>query len=159
MAFLPENEIRRLLKHVHPQIQESEQFAMIEDELRGEDAEEFLREPDILAYFPAFFEILIHFETTWQLKVIPHAHLRMVQRGVTRTNIVEMFQRFLDQSQVDGFPLLPGPYAITGHIEKKLPPITLRLDIDTVIESTGTGHVVTIIVGRSESGLSNVIEI
>ena len=47
MSRLREEEIRRLLRYLRQQIEDQEYLAEIEDELRGEDAEEFLRERGI----------------------------------------------------------------------------------------------------------------
>jgi hypothetical protein len=52
MARLREEEIRRLLSYFRQRIQDTDRLAEVEDELRGEYAEEFLREPDVLVYFP-----------------------------------------------------------------------------------------------------------
>lgn len=159
MGYLPEDEIRRLVSYLRPLIQDVETLAAIEDELRSEDAEEFLREPDLLNYFPALIEKLLLCETNWQLRVIPHARLRMVQRGISWETLLDLFRRFVEYAHSEGFPVLPGPYAITGWQDLRSALITLRLDIDVVDEGETKAHVVTLVFGRSESGSSNVIEV
>ena len=49
MGRLRDEEIRRLLRYLRQQIEDQEYLAEIEDELRGEDAEEFLRERSSVA--------------------------------------------------------------------------------------------------------------
>ncbi len=63
MAKLKSDEIRRLAAHLKKQINDVERFNFIEDELSGEEATEFIREPEILSYFTES-EIDIDFEET-----------------------------------------------------------------------------------------------
>ncbi len=51
MAKLRSDEIRRLTAYLKKQINDAELFNAIEGELRGEEATELLREPEILSYF------------------------------------------------------------------------------------------------------------
>ena len=61
MAKLKNDEIRRLMAHLKKRTNDAEQFNFIEDELRGEEATEFIREPEMLSYFTES-EIEIDFE-------------------------------------------------------------------------------------------------
>ncbi len=47
MAKLKSGEIRRLTAHLKKQTNDVEQLNFIEDELSGEEATEFIREPEI----------------------------------------------------------------------------------------------------------------
>src|SRR5205085_10018735 len=97
MGRLRDEEIRRLLRYLRQRIEDQEYLAEIEDELRGEDAEEFLREPELLAYFPEQAVELIAVAAKWLLHIIPHAYLRMVQRDIKQTSVAKMFKRFVEK--------------------------------------------------------------
>jgi hypothetical protein len=144
MARLRQEEIRRLLSHLRQRISDAELLAQIEDELRSDDGEEFLRKPEILAHFPALTESLTAGGLQWHLRVIPHAHLRMVQRGVKPDSVKRLFQRFVENSIVSGEVISPGPYAVAGRPEPRSRRLSLRVDIDLVTDIVGEAHVVTL---------------
>jgi hypothetical protein len=60
MGRLRTEEVRRLLRYLSERVGNPEQLAEIEDGLRDEDAEEFLREPDVLTYFPELILAIRH---------------------------------------------------------------------------------------------------
>src|SRR5947199_8211742 len=110
MGRLRDEEIRRLLRYLRQRIEDQEYLAEIEDELRGADAEEFLREPELLAYFPEQAEELIAASSNWMLRIIPHAYLRMVQRGIKQTSVAKMFTRFIEKCAAEEKAITAGPY-------------------------------------------------
>lgn len=95
MAKISDAEVRRLLSYLKRFIDE-EKLAEIEDELRGDYAEEFLREPDLLQYFPELLLEITAGNKNWKLRVIPHAHLRMVQRAIKLADLSTFFRSFIE---------------------------------------------------------------
>ncbi len=95
MSALRDDEIRRLLKFLREQIQDAEKLAFIEDELHSDFGAEFLREPEILSYFPIETISILKPETIWKLKIISYTRMRMTQRGIKREEIINLFERFL----------------------------------------------------------------
>jgi hypothetical protein len=75
MGRLRTEEVRRLLRYLSERTGNPEQLAEIEDALSDEDAEEFLREPDLLTYFPEQTVEIAAAGAKWQLRIIPHAQL------------------------------------------------------------------------------------
>ena len=97
MARRRDDEVRRLLAYLRRRIGDPAALSEIEGELRGEYGTEYLREPGVLAYFPALEEEVTSAGGRWRLRVIPHARLRMVQRGVSLPTVVGVFERFLER--------------------------------------------------------------
>jgi|SRR5437870_1627473 len=85
MARLRTEEVRRLMNYLSQQIRDPKRLAEIEDALRDEYAEEFLREPELLVYFPEHTAEIFASGANWRLRIIPHALLRMVQRATSIT--------------------------------------------------------------------------
>src|SRR6266480_3451752 len=96
MGLLRREEVRRLLKYLRERIEDQDQLAQIEDELSGEFAEEVIREPEILALFPQLSDEVVVAATILRLRVSPHAHLRMTQRGMRLSDMSALFRRFLE---------------------------------------------------------------
>lgn len=92
------------------QIKDETLLAGIEDTLRGDEAQEYLREPEILAYFPEVAEDFDAGGLRWRLRVIPHARLRSVQRGIFTPSIVELFRCFVEFNQQQGAVITVGSY-------------------------------------------------
>ncbi|MDQ3061424.1 MAG: hypothetical protein M3R14_00955 [Acidobacteriota bacterium] len=147
MAKLKSDEIRRLTAHLKKRTNDAEQFNFIEDELRGEEATEFIREPEILSYFTES-EIEIDFEETkWILKMIRYTHLRMIQRGISRDTIIKLFKRFIELCRKNNEVITVGAYTIFGKSDSQSKSITLRIDVDDVSDKKGKAHTVTVFVG------------
>lgn len=159
MKRLSDAEIRRLLNHLRDQITDFKDFAEIEDELRGEFAEEFLREPEILSYFPALQEQMEINSVKWVLRIIPHARLRMTQRAVSQATVRSFFQRFIEFCDARGEVVTTGPYAIRGRAKPRDAILTLRFDIDVVSDETGQAHLVTVVIGQSDSGRETTVDL
>jgi len=128
MGRLRTEEVRRLLRFLSERVGNPKQLAEIEEALRDEDAEEFLREPDLLTYFPEQTVEIAATGAEWQLRIIPHALLRMVQRGISQTSVAELFRRFVEFYSTSEQVIVTGPYTIFGRTSGKL--ITLRADVD-----------------------------
>ena len=96
MARLRAEEVRRLMNYLSQQIGDAGRIAEIEDALRDEYGKEFLREPDLLIYFPEQTSELVAAGTSWRLRFIPHALLRMVQRGISPSAATDLFRRFVE---------------------------------------------------------------
>jgi hypothetical protein len=147
MAKLRSDEIRRLTAYLKKQINDAELFNAIEGELRGEEATELLREPEILSYFS---ESVVEIEVDkmkWRLRIIRYSHLRMIQRGISRDTVVNFFKRFVEFSRDNGEIIIVGAYSILGKSDSKSKLITLRIDVDEVSEEKGAAHTVTVFVG------------
>lgn len=158
MARLRDDELRRLMNYLSRQIQDAERLAEIEDALSDEHAEEFLREPDLLIYFPEQTCEVVITQTRWQLRAISHAYLRMVQRGISLKTTEDLFRRFIEQCQASEQVITTGPYTIFGKTSPRGKSITLRVDIDAVTDDSGRARVVTVFVGRSGNEEITVID-
>src|SRR5919205_1236614 len=148
MGLLRPEEIRRLVKYLREQIEDTDKLAQIEDELSGEFGDELIREPEILAYFPQVSDEFVIGATRWNLRVIPHAHLRMIQRGMRLSDLSRLFQRFLERYRTIHEVVSPGAYIILGRPKARMPKITLRVDVDSVTDELGQSHAVTMYLGR-----------
>ena len=149
MAGLRADQLRRLISYLSRRIQDTERLAEIEDELRDEYAEEFLREPDLLIYFPEETIEIVAANVTWLLRFIPHALLRMVQRGIPQAVAADLFRRFVEKSSAQGQIITVGPYTISGQTGPRGKAVTLRADVDHVADTSGEAHVVTVLIGLS----------
>ena len=127
MGRLRTEEVRRLWRYLSERLEDPERLAEIEDALRDEDAEEFLREPDLLTYFPEQTVEIAAAGAKWQLR-ITHALLRMVQRGISQTSVAELFRRFVEPYSASEQVIVTGPYTIFGRTRGKLitPPCRCR---------------------------------
>src|SRR5215213_7642093 len=150
MGFLRHEEVLRLLRHLRGRVESAERLAEIEDELRGEFAEEFLREPDLLIYFPEISDEFIADGGLWRLLFIQHAHLRMVQSGLSKYDISTLFSRFIEKYARSGQAIAVGPYNIWGCPKPRASTVTLRADIDTLDDEDNRAHVVTVFMGRGD---------
>ena len=150
MARLRAEEVLRLMNYLSQQVADPERLAEIEDALRGEYGEEFLREPDLLIYFPAQTSEILTAGASWHLRFIPHALLRSVQRGVSPNAVADLFRRFVEASSASELIIAAGPYTIFGRTEPRGKLITLRADVDVVTDESGQAHAVTVLVGRAD---------
>lgn len=157
MAFLRDDEIRRLLAYLRRQISDSEQLAVIEDKLKSEFGAEFLREPEILTFFPEQKLEIKFTDANWTLRIIPYTSLRMIQRGFSLELISGLFQKFLEFCRANDETITIGAYTLFGKPFPRSPPVTLRIDIDEIKEAFGKAHTVTVFVGRGDA--DNTIEI
>lgn len=144
MSSLRDAEVRRLLAHLRQYIQGAEHIAGVEDELRDEFAEEFLREPDLLIYFPELIEKFIIAGMEWELRIIPHAHLRIIQRGISSVVVSALFTRFIEEYVASGQVISIGHYSIVGKATPRAVTVTVRADVDVVADEKGQAHIVTI---------------
>ena len=97
MASLRDDEVRRLLKYLRRRVDDDERLAEIEQELRSEFGEDLLREPDLLTYFPEIRDEFVAGGALWRLRFIPHAHLRMVQRGLNQSALSRHYSAVLSR--------------------------------------------------------------
>lgn len=109
MGRLRTLEVRRLLRYLNERLEDPERLAEIEDALRDDGAEEFLREPDLLTYFPEQTVEIATGGSRWQLRIIPHALLRMVQRGISQTSVADLFRRFVEAYLASKQVIVTGP--------------------------------------------------
>ena len=159
MAYLREEEIRRLVNYLRQRASDAEELLRVEDEIRSEDATDFLREPEILAYFPSLKNEFFAGDLYWQLQIIPHAHLRMVQRGIGALEIVLLFQRFVQFCRQRNEIIVVGAYQIVGKSRLSSKILTLRTDVDLIDDAAGKAHVVTTFAGRAGDTEANEIEL
>lgn len=150
MSRISDAEVRRILSYLKAKV-DDESLAAIEDELRGNEAEEFLREPDLLEFFPELSLQISAADKNWNLRIIPHAHLRMVQRGVKSEDISHFFRAFAELQKAKEEEIFVGHYAIFGRLQTRRIFITLRIDIDKIQNEIGEGHAVTIYIGRGNT--------
>lgn len=156
MAKISDAEVRRLLSYLKQYVTD-EVLAEIENELRGDEAEEYLREPDLLECFSELSDEFIIAGKKWKMRVIEHAHLRMVQRGVKLNDISVFFRAFAELYYAEEQSIFIGHYALYGRIKLRNLFVTVRLDIDLVTDFEGEGHIVTVHIGRGNNeGMINV---
>jgi hypothetical protein len=151
MGQLRHEEVRRLLRHLRERIDDPERLAEIEEELRGEFAEEFVREPDLLIYFPEITEEFVIANSQWRLRFIPHVHLRMIQRGLKQADLSALFRRFIEMCTASGQVVTIGSYSIWGRPRPRSAMVTVRADVDVVNDESGQAHVVTVFIGRGDT--------
>jgi hypothetical protein len=149
MARLSRAETRRLIRYLRSQ--SADLLAELEGELSGEDGEEFLREPELLKHFPGLAVEVTIATAPWRLRIIPHAHLRMVQRGFKLEAIIRLFTRVVETCVAAGEQIIAGPYTIVERPQPRDAGFTLRVDVDVVTEAGGQAHVVTIFMGLSSA--------
>ncbi len=149
MARLRNDEVRRLLSYLTAQIQDTARLAEIQDELRGGYGEEFLREPGLLVYFPEETDEILAAGAKWTLRIIPHAHLRIVQRGIKLSAVRKIFQRFLETCAAQQIMVTTGPYTIFASLAQRH--IAVRADVDLIDDRGGRAHVVTVIIGSVDN--------
>jgi hypothetical protein len=150
MAEISDAEVRRLLSYLQHYVGD-EDLAEIESELRGDEAEELLRDDDLLEFFPELFDEFVVADKNWKLRVIPHAHLRMVQRGVKLNDVSAFFCSFVELFTAEKQSIFVGHYALYGRIKRRNFFVTVRIDLDMVTDVEGIGHVVTVHIGRGNN--------
>lgn len=151
MPSLRHEEVLRLLKHLRRCIDSEEQLAEIEEELRGEFVEEILSDSRLLRYFPELSDEFTAANVLWKLRIISHAHLRMVQRGIKQADVSALFRQFVETYTATEQVLIIGPYTFCGRLKSRAMMVTVRADIDRITDDSGQSHVVTIYIGRDGS--------
>lgn len=151
MARLPDIEVRRLLAYLKNRIADREQLSIIEDELRGEDGTDFLREPEFLPYFSASNVELVVDNASWQLRIIAYTNMRMIQRGISQEIVVDIFKRFVEFCRENHEIIIVGAYTIFSKSATQNKPLTLRIDVDAISDDEGKAHTVTVFVGSGNT--------
>jgi hypothetical protein len=141
--MLRDEEIRRFVGYLK-KVVDAESLAAIEDELRSEDGNDLLREPDFLRYFPTVEIKKIIGATDWRLRIIPYTKMRMVQRGIDEAKIESLFVDFIKYCRESEEIITAGAYTIFAK------PITLRIDVDKVSDEKGEAHAVTVFIGSGD---------
>lgn len=159
MAFLRDDEIRRLLKFLREQIKDSEKLAFIEDELRSDFGAEFLREPEILLHFQTEIILITNSSEIWKLKIIPYTQMRMIQRGIKQEEIVDLFEHFLKFCKDEDQIITVGAYTIFGKSNIGNSSMTLRIDVDITDGTENEAHTVTIFIGRGDTAQTTEINL
>lgn len=159
MGRLRDDEVRRLLAYLRQSGLDVERLAEIEDLLRSDEADDDLREEALLEFFPPLYEELLIRDGRWLLRIISHAHLRIVQRGISRATVSDMFRQFIEYSYAENQIIGVGHKIIIDSHSRRGPAITLRVDVDEVKDDGGEAHVVTVIIGRtsSDEGVDTVV--
>jgi hypothetical protein len=79
-----------------------DELKVIEDQLRSDEGPKLLSRGDLDYFFPSLtFDIKVGTET-WVLRIISHARMRMIQRGVKTEEVTRLFERFIQMSQQIG---------------------------------------------------------
>lgn len=150
MAKLENAEIKRIISFLRLQIQDNEQLAEIEDELRSDFGTEFLREPEILKFFSTKILELEIYESVWYLRIISYTRMRMIQRAIKEDTVISLFTNFV-RHFIDNQQLISiGGYSIYGRPQKNESALTLRIDIDDVGETENRAHTVTVFIGKGD---------
>lgn len=156
MAKISDAEVRRLLSHLKQYV-DNEKLAEIENELRDDYAEEFLREPDLLEFFLELTDVFSSEGRKWKLRIIPHAHMRMIQRGVKMGDVSSFFRSFLELYNTNEQSIFVGHYAFYGRIKRNNVLVTIRVDVDLINDIEGFAHTVTVHLGRGNNeGMTEV---
>jgi hypothetical protein len=151
MSELADAEVRRLIKFLRREIEDIEKLSFIENELRSEFGEEYLRESDIYSYFSNKTVEFIISEDIWKLKIISYTQMRMTKRGIKEKEIVELFDKFLRKYAEKEQIISTGAYSIFGRTAESKSPLTLRMDVDDCAENENNAHTVTVFVGRGNT--------
>lgn len=146
MAELRNEEIRRLIGYLR-KIVDEEKLVAIEEEIRGADGAEFIREPEFLTYFS--FE-MVEIEN-WRLRIIPYTTMRMIQRGIGQEAVINLFRQFIEFCQKTDEVIIVGAYTLFGKVKTIRKAITLRIDVDKISDETGEAHTVTVFVGSGNA--------
>jgi hypothetical protein len=149
MGHLRDDEVRLLLAHLRRHVGEGERLAEIEDLLRSDEADEYVRGPELFEFFPQVDEELSIRGERWLLRIIPHAHLRMVQRGLSLRSAAEAFRGYMEYCYAENQVISTGPVKIIDTRARRSAPVTWRLDVDEVEDDGGRSHVVTVVIGRT----------
>lgn len=149
MGHLRDDEVRRLLAHLRQHVGEGERLAEIEDLLRSDEADEYVRGPELFEFFPQVDEELSIRGGQWVLRIIPHAHLRMVQRGLSLRSAGEMLQGYIEYCHAEDQVISIGNKIITDTRARRRAPVTWRVEVDEVKDDGGRAHVVTVVIGRT----------
>lgn len=90
--MLTEAEIRRLLSRLRflPQ----ERLAEIEDRLRSREGPVYVgsASSELLQFFGEYWMRLMAANQIWILRVLSHAHVRMIQRGIQPAHLETVFK-------------------------------------------------------------------
>jgi hypothetical protein len=157
MKNLRDDEVRRLVSHLRSLVSE-EELAKIEDTLRSDEGAEYLLTDTLLSYFPSVvFEMRID-ESTWRVRILPHAHLRMVQRGISTQEIEDLLIGFVRTSQVHDELITEDYYGIVGHIQHHRL-VTLRVAVEETSQPSGQVRVITVFLGRGGSTEGTVVHV
>jgi hypothetical protein len=76
--------------------------------------------------------------------------MRMTQRGIKQAAVTTLFRRFIEFCATSGEIISVGHYTIFGRPMPRSSLITLRADVDLIVDTGGQAHTVTIFVGRGE---------
>ena len=156
MGKISDAEVRRLVSHLKGYI-DDEELANIENELREETAEEFLIDQELLKFFPEISDEFSAEGKKWKIRVISHAHLRMVQRGIKLNDVSTFFRAFGKQYAAEAQTISVGNYALFGRLKSRSISVTVRIEINSATDDNGDGHVVTVYVGRGNTeGMTKV---
>jgi len=157
MNKLRDDEVRRLVSYLRPFVSD-EELARIEDILRSDEGAEYLLTDALLAYFPLVVIELRSDEKVWRVRVLPHAHLRMVQRGISTNDIEDLIIRFVKTCQVRGEPIIEDYYGIIGRTQRHSL-VTLRVAAEEIGEQAGQVRVITVHWGRGRAQEETVVHV
>jgi hypothetical protein len=157
MSKLRDDEVRRLVSHLRLLVSD-EELANIEDILRSDEGAEYVLTDALLIYFPLVSIELRIDERPWRARVLPHAHLRMVQRGISTHDIEDLLIRFVKTCQVRGEPIIEDYYGIIGRIERHRL-VTLRVAVEEISERGGQVRVITVHWGRGRAEEGTVVRV
>lgn len=108
----------------------------------------------LLAYFLLLNIELKIDDSIWQVRILPHAHLRMVQHGISTHDIEDLVTRFAKTCKVRGEPIIEDYYGITGRTQRHHL-VTLRVAVEEITAQTGRVRVITVYLGSgwTEEGM------
>jgi hypothetical protein len=157
MKKLRDDEVRRLVSYLRPLVSD-EELARIEDILRSDEGAEYLLTDALLVYFPLVSLELGIDERSWQVRILPHAHLRMVQRGVSTHDMEDLLIRFVKTCQMRGELIIEDYHGIVGRTPRHAS-VTLRVAVEEISEQAGRVRVITVHGGRGWSAAETVVHV
>jgi hypothetical protein len=141
-------EIRRLLSRLRflPQ----ERLAEIEDRLRSQEGPAYVgsASSELLQYFGEYGMRLLAANQVWILRVLPHAHLRMVQRGIQPAHLETVFRRWVETMEAAGELLIVGRYRVSARLRRG-PKVHFRFDVEEAQTTGGRARLVTVFTGTA----------
>jgi hypothetical protein len=142
---LRDDEVWRLIAYLRLRVS-TEELAQIEDILRSDEGTDYLRRRALLRYFPPIETALPIANVKWLVRITSHAHLRLIQRGVTVDEIQRSFVSFVEGSFQTGELVIEGNYALVGQTRWGV--TTVQIEVERITDAEGEANVVTIYLGR-----------
>jgi len=146
--MLTEAEIRRVLSRLR--FLPKERLAEIEDRLRSKEGPAYIgsASSELLQFFGEYWMRVVAADQIWILRVPPHAHLRMVQRGMKESHLETVFKQLVETMEAAGELIIVGRYRVSARLRRG-PRVNFRIDVEEVEATGGRARLVTVFTGTA----------